>query len=143
MRIWRPRTFFSNFFENIADAAPERLVASGVACTHPISANPHRRDFQKSENQRYALTGENQGTLGLYLALECKCAFGAKILKISKTSKIDETLKNEVQKIFFAKYFKFGIMGKSMISSGAGTGGTRSAEAAVLSFPRSRAGSRI
>ena len=49
-----------------------------MVCTHPISANPHRRDFQKSEKSAYALTSENQGTLGLYLALDCKCAFGAK-----------------------------------------------------------------
>ncbi len=41
--------------------------------TYVIFENP-----EISENQRRALTSENQGTLGLYLALECKCAFGAK-----------------------------------------------------------------
>ena len=48
-----------------------------MAGPRPNSANEHLRDFQKSENRRLALTSENQGTLGLYLALECKCAFGA------------------------------------------------------------------
>ena len=36
------------------------------------------KNFQKSQNQRYARTYENQGTPSPSLALECKCAFGAK-----------------------------------------------------------------
>ena len=53
MKIVGPRIIPLKSFEGIPGAGLERVVASGVVCTRPISANPHRRDFQKSENQRY------------------------------------------------------------------------------------------
>ena len=40
-------------FETMPGATPERVVASGVVCTRPISANPHLVIF---ENPKIAVT---------------------------------------------------------------------------------------
>ena len=68
------------FFQNLRNYPWGNSRASGgvwggvnaLRFRYVIFENP-----EISENQRSALTSENQGTLGLYLALECKCAFGA------------------------------------------------------------------
>ena len=77
MKILRTTIIFVKSFKTMPGATPERVVASGVVCTHPVPANPHIRDFGKSENQRYLGQQKIQGTLGPSFALECKCAFGA------------------------------------------------------------------
>ena len=96
MKIRRTRIILIKSFDTIPGATPERMVASGMVCTHPIYANQHLSVSEISENQRYARTPENQGTHSLYLALDCKCAFGAinmlglqykKILKEGNVSK--------------------------------------------------------
>ena len=76
-------------------------MASGATSTHSFAANQHLSVLEISENQRQQLTPENQGTHSLYLALDCKCAFGATKEILYKIDGQDPTSENSimVQKI--------------------------------------------
>ena len=68
-------------FETIHGAPTEPMVASQSMDNHSISVreNPKISKNPKiDENQRYLGQQKIQDTLGPSLALECKCAFGAK-----------------------------------------------------------------
>ena len=79
MKILGPRIIVVKSFETMPGATPERVVASGAVDTHSFAANQHLSVLEISENQHDARTYENQGTHSRSLALECKCAFGAKM----------------------------------------------------------------
>ena len=77
MKIRRTSLIHIKTFETMPGATPDAMVASGAVGPRPISANQHLSVSEISENQRYALTAENQGTHSRNLALDCKGAFGA------------------------------------------------------------------
>ena len=73
-------------FDTIRGAPTEPMVASQSMDNHSISVRKISKISKNPkiiENQRYLGQQKIQGTLGPSLALECKCAFGAKIYFLS------------------------------------------------------------
>ena len=67
-----------------------RSSASVMGCTRSVCRATHLSDLSGS------LAPENQGTLGPSLALECKCAFGAKIIENRRVLFAGDDLENIV-----------------------------------------------